>query len=139
MSTAYAVTAIASIEMLGPDGRAIKCQVLDGGEFFSDFAGSLTESPDGTVHAQLVDVAGAGKAFGLYYDSVSLEKLAAVKAAIAAALSAGTPFNVTASDFVHSINADCWPDFSAKWISYDKQRLNGVYLAGVTFRFRVES
>lgn len=132
--SAYATGSIAGIALVGPASAAIKCQ-LDASAFFDTFEGATTPAADGTQHTQLVDVGTAGKRFEVYFDFMPLDVLASIKTAIGTALGNGTSFPVVLADDAQSINVDCVPDYSAKWVEYGRQRMNATYLAAVTFRF----
>lgn len=133
--SAYAEGSIAGVNITNA-GRACKVVIQDGDEFFSEFVGSVRRAADRTPYVQLLNPGTKGAQFGVLIEYMPMSVFASIKSAIDAALAAQSPFNVTLSDDVHSINVSVMPDYSAgQFPTYPAGRLNGFYLKDVTMRF----
>jgi hypothetical protein len=137
--SAYLEGSIADVD-LEVAGAKVKAILLDPGGFFSSYQGSIRIAADGTPYTQLTNAGTKGVKFGVLLEFAPLAVLAAIQAAIEAALTAQTPFNVDLSDDYSAIDNDCVPDFTAgNWIDFPGGRMNGAYVKGVTLRFMVTS
>lgn len=130
---AYAQGSIAGVSLV--DGAAhFKALLVNAANARLTVVGSTIFAADGTPYTQIMEVT-TGAQFGVKLEYAKTSVVEAIITAVEAAMIATGSFAVVLADDLHSINAQCVPDYAAGWYSIEPQRTNPDVIKGVEFKF----
>jgi hypothetical protein len=141
MAGRWAIGSIASVALTDASDRDMRVDVLDGEGLNSTFAGSSVQALDFSIHTQLSNRSTKGVRFGCHIALLSIAKLNAILAAIAALEATHSTFPVVladanGSDKADDIDTNCVVDYqSNNGKVYQRGALSNVYVKDVVFRF----